>query len=64
VEVVAMTMWLFVLLILLIVGALVWRSERRSRSIHPGSGPSESAAARESGRGDLFSGGTGGGAPD
>jgi hypothetical protein len=59
-----MTMWLFVLLVLLIVGALVWRSERRSRTIHPGAGPSEGAAARESGRGDLFSGGTGGGAPD
>lgn len=60
-------MWLLVLLVLLVVvavAALLWRSERRSRAIHPGSGVSEGAAAHESGRSDLFSGGTGGGAPD
>jgi hypothetical protein len=34
-----MTMWLVVILLVIVaVGALVWRSERRRKVAHPGSG--------------------------
>ena len=32
-----MTMWLLVLLAIVVVGALMWRTERRRRATHPGS---------------------------
>lgn len=57
-------MWLLVLLVV-VVGALMWRSERRRRASHPGSGVGDGTAGRESGRGQFYTGGgTGGGAPD
>lgn len=60
-----MTMWLLVLLAIVVVGALMWRSERRRRAIHPGSGFGGGTAGRDSGRGQFYTGGgTGGGAPD
>lgn len=59
-----MIMWLLVLLVV-VVGALTWRSERRRRASHPGSGVGDGTAGRESGRGQFYTGGgTGGGAPD
>lgn len=40
-----MTLWLLVLLVVVVGGALVWRSERRSRRIH-GPGGSRGMAER------------------
>ncbi|TQJ51203.1 hypothetical protein FBY26_2929 [Phycicoccus sp. SLBN-51] len=60
-----MTMWLLVLLVIVVMGALMWRSERRRRTSHPGSGLGDGTAGRESGRGQFYTGGgTGGGAAD
>jgi hypothetical protein len=51
-----MTIWLFVLLVVVVVGALMWRSERRRRAIHPGSGFGDGTEGRESGRGQFYTG--------
>ena len=50
-----MNIWLFVLLVVVVVGALMWRSERRRRAIHPGSGFG-GTEGRESGRGQFYTG--------
>ena len=51
-----MTMWLLVLLVIVVMGALMWRSERRRRTSHPGSGLGDGTAGRESGRGQFYTG--------
>lgn len=50
-----MTMWLLILLVIVVVGALIWRSERRNRQIRgPGAGMGDSTSARDRG-GEFFS---------
>lgn len=41
-----MTMWLLVILLVAALGALVWRSDRRRRSIHGSGGGSRGMSAR------------------
>ena len=49
-----MTVWLLVLLVTVVVGVLVWRSERRARQIHGlESGAGDSTSARNRG-GEFF----------
>lgn len=52
-----MTMWLLVLLAIVVVGALMWRTERRRRASHPGSGFADGPRGGESS--GPFSGGWG-----
>jgi hypothetical protein len=52
-----MTMWLLVLLAIVVVGALMWRTERRRRATHPGSGVADGPRGGESS--GPFSGGWG-----
>lgn len=50
-----MTMWLLILLVIVVVGALIWRSERRNRQIRgPGAGMGDSTSARDRG-GEFYS---------
>lgn len=50
-----MTMWLLILLVIVVVGALIWRSERRNRQIRgPGGGVGDSTSARDRG-GEFYS---------
>lgn len=51
-----MTIWLLILLVLVVVGALMWRSERHRRALHPGSVFGDGTAGRESGHGQFYTG--------
>ena len=50
-----MTVWLLALLVVVVAGALLWRSARRARQIRgPGSGTGDSTSARDKG-GEFYS---------
>ena len=51
-----MTMLLLILLVVLAAGAFMWRSERRRRSIHPGTGFGDGTEARGSDRSPFYTG--------
>lgn len=61
-----MTIWLLILLVIVVVGVLVWRSERRNRQIHGAGYPDaggmdhRAAQARYRNEGGGASGGGGG----
>ena len=50
-----MTVWLLILLVVVVAGAVLWRSQRRARQIHgPGSGSGGTTSARDRG-GEFYS---------